>query len=174
MQIELASLESKKGQFAHVYKPGELSLNDERVGLVGPPRVSGSLQHKGQKLEVQGQIQARVQLECDRCLQLIELPIGTDFKLEYVTAEEYESLQGAELGEQDLLLSVFDGETVDIDEIVREQLLLAAPSRLICQDNCKGLCPNCNANWNEVDCDCEQSDIDPRWAALKELVNRES
>ena len=55
----------------------------------------------------------------------MELPISSDFRLEYVTAETYLSLETVELAEEDLALSIFDGEFIDVDEIVREQLLLA-------------------------------------------------
>src|SRR6185437_4015717 len=115
MRIELASLESGKGVFAHEYAPDELALEDERVKLIEPVEVSGKLRQKGNRTHVSGRVTARVQAECDRCMKPVELPVDSHFKLEYVTAEDYRAQKAVELTEEDLDLSVFDGEAIDID-----------------------------------------------------------
>ena len=171
MRIELASLEGGKGVFAHTYAPGELALEDERVKLIEPAEVSGKVRLKGSRTHVSGRVTARVQAECDRCLKPVELPIDSHFKLEYVTAEDYRAQQAVELTEEDLDLSVFDGEAIDIDELVKEELLLAVPDHVLCSEGCKGICVVCGANKNSVECGCESRGIDPRWAGLKKLVN---
>ena len=171
MQIELASLEGPKAEFAHEYAPGELDLEDEWVRLIVPPSISGQIRRNGGRAKVAGKVAARLQLECDRCLKVMEFPVASRFDLEYVTREDYQAQQALELTEEDLDLSVFDGEVIDIDELVREELLLAVPSHLLCQENCKGVCPICGVDRNSVDCRCEIQEGDPRWAGLKELVN---
>ena len=170
MQIELATLEGKRGEFHHVYNSGELSLNDERAQLAGPIEVSGRITRSPEKVRAKGTVRGSVQVECDRCLREIELPINLEFDLEYVTEGEYDRLQAAELLEEDLTLSVFDGEVIDIDEMVREQVLLAVPSQVLCDENCKGLCEKCGSNRNLVECRCETREMDPRWAELKKLM----
>ncbi len=174
MQIELASLESSKGQFAHTYEPGELKLLDDRLSLRGPLKISGKVRRDGGKLRVVGHLGAQVAVECDRCLQLLDLAISRKFNLEYVTRAEYEALQVVELTDEDLDLSVFDGEMIDVDEIVGEQLELAVPSQTICRETCKGFCGMCGVNLNLGKCSCQHSEVDPRWAELKKLVNRKS
>lgn len=174
MRIELAGLENGKGTFAHAYAPGELVVEDERLSLLVPPTISGEIRQKGERVHVSGRLTARVRLECDRCLKPIELPVDSKFKLEYVTAAEYEAQQAVELTEADLDLSVFDGEAIDIDELVTEELLLAIPDHVLCNDNCKGICPVCGKDRNSVDCNCETKEIDPRWAGLEKLVNGKS
>jgi DUF177 domain-containing protein len=169
MRVELSSLEGKSGKFAHDYQPGELILHDERVGLAQPPHVAGRILRKGRQLFVEGALTAGAQVECDRCLRLITFPVTQDFSLEYVTTDEYKSLKTTELSEEDLALSVFDGEGIDIDEIVREQLLLAVPFHTLCQENCKGLCPVCGGDKNVTECGCAGTDIDPRWEGLENL-----
>ena len=81
MRIELASLESGKGVFAHKYAPDDLSIEDERVKLIEPTEVSGKVRQQGSRSHVSGRVTARVQAECDRCLKLVELPIDSHFKL---------------------------------------------------------------------------------------------
>lgn len=169
MRVELANLEGRAGKFAHDYTPGELVLNDDRVYLAEPPKVSGRI-IPGAPVVVFGQIAAGAQLECDRCLKPITMPVNVEFGVEYVTAAAYHESAVAELRDEELALSVFDGEVIDVDEMVREQVLLAVPSYALCRENCKGLCPLCRADRNLFICDCKVLEIDPRWMVLKELV----
>ena len=170
MRIELENLEGGKGDFAHVYQPDDLNPVDERVSLTQPATVSGKVRLAGNEVFVNGHVETRAQVECDRCLQPVETPVNTDFALEYMTGSEYESGTAAELTEAEMSVSVFDGEAVDVDEIVKEQIVLAVPTRMLCREDCKGICPECGADRNRGDCNCTTNDIDPRWAALKDLT----
>ena len=170
MRVELENLEGGKGEFAHIYQPDELNPIDERVKLIEPAAVSGKVRVAGNEVFVNGHIDARAQVECDRCLQPVELPVNTDFALDYISGAEYESTPAAELTEADLSLSVFDGETIDINEIVKEQILLTVPARTLCREDCKGICPECGIDRNTGECSCVTDNTDPRWAALKNLT----
>ncbi|MGI8918478.1 MAG: YceD family protein [Pyrinomonadaceae bacterium] len=174
MQVELASLERHGGKFAHNYRPGELDLNEERVTLMAPPRVTGRVQQSDSKVTVKGEAAAELQLECDRCLKPLSVPVFSSFEVGYVTPDTYQADSAAELLDEDLSLSVFNGEVLDIDELVREQLLLELPAQILCQQECKGLCQECGGDRNDADCKCEDAQIDPRWAGLKEIGNRKS
>ena len=70
-----------------------------------------------------------------------------------------------DLAEQD----TFDGKVIDLDPIVREQLLLALPMSAVCTEDCKGLCTVCGQNLNEKQCGCDTRQVDPRLAALKNI-----
>jgi uncharacterized protein len=172
MQIEVASLAESGKDFEHQYQPGELSLEDERVHLLDPqPFVRARIRIERGRGKVTGKLNGHLQLECDRCLQPIASTVTAKFSREYVTAADYEAQQAVELSEDDMNLTVFDGSVIDVDSLVREELLLAAPDQVLCQQDCKGICPSCGADRNAAACDCETVDIDPRWAGLKELVN---
>ncbi|HEV7683464.1 MAG TPA: DUF177 domain-containing protein [Pyrinomonadaceae bacterium] len=174
MRIELASLEDGKGVFAHTYAPDELVLEDDRLTLLEAPEVSGSVRQKGARVHVGGHVSALAQAECDRCLTLVQLPIDSQFKLEYVTAEDYRAQQAIELTEGDLDLSVFDGEGIDIDELVTEEIMLTVPDHVLCSEGCKGICAVCGVNKNLTECGCQTKEVDPRWAGLKGLKNSKS
>ena len=174
MRIELASLEEGRGDFTHAYKPQDLKLEDERVTLCGATEVRGKIKRSGTEVVVDGHLDACVQVDCDRCLKPIEVPVASDFSLEYITGGDYEESQVAELTEDVMAVSVFDGEAIEVDEIVKEQILLALPTRSLCKTDCLGICPQCGNDRNSGDCGCEQKDIDPRWSALKDFVNGKS
>ena len=169
MRIELENLEGGKGDFARVYRPDELDPVDERIRLTEPAAVNGQIRLSGHDVVVNGHIDTRAQVDCDRCLKPVELPVSADFELEYITGSDYESSQVAELTEAEMSVSVFDGEAIDVDEIVKEQILLAVPTRMLCREDCKGICPECGMDKNTGECQCVTDSIDPRWAALKNL-----
>jgi uncharacterized protein len=171
VRIELASLEFGKGTFAHRYAEGEFVLEEARLRLSQPPTVSGDLRQADRRVHIKGRVVAAVEVECDRCLTWIDLPVDSNFKLEYVTREDYLAQQADELTEEDLDLTVFDGEVIDVDQLVTEEILLSVPDHTVCKDDCKGICPSCGADRNTVDCGCKAAEIDPRWAGLKELTD---
>jgi uncharacterized protein len=173
MRIELDRLPETGDRFAHRYEPEELVLDEEHARLTEPPEVTGRVQTSGHEVRLRGQITARAEIDCDRCLKSVPVPVETEFDVTYVPEADYRESEAAELREEDLSLSVFDGETIDVDELVREQLLLALPTRALCTDECKGLCPVCGADRNSDACHCETKEIDPRWAALKSVMSDE-
>src|SRR5262249_22276801 len=148
MRIELVNLEHGRAEFAHVYQPDELGSFDDRVNLVAPVNVAGKVRLAGTEVFVNGHIETRAQIACDRCLTPIELPIDTDFDLQYITGGAYESRGAVELTEDEMSVSVFEGDAIDVDEIVKEQILLAVPTRMLCQPDCKGICPDCGIDKN--------------------------
>ena len=174
MRIELEKLQGGKGDFAHVYQPDELNPIDERVNLSEAAEVSGNVRRTGGAVFVTGHVEARAQLECDRCLKPIELPVSADFGLEYITGADYESSSVAALSEEELAVSVFDGESIDVDEIIKEQILLAVPARTLCREDCKGICPECGTDLNTGPCSCADDEVDPRWAALKSFKSTDN
>ena len=174
MRIELENLEGGKSDFAHVYQPEDLNPVDERVKLSGPATVNGKIRLSANEVFVNGHVDTRAQVECDRCLKPVELPVSADFELEYISGSEYESSAVAELTEAEMSVSVFDGKAIDVDEIVKEQILLAVPTRMLCQPDCKGICPDCGIDKNTGDCACGANEVDPRWAALKNLTGGKS
>lgn len=169
MRLELANLEDIGGKFAHDYEPGELTLEEERVELAEPPKTVGRIIREGTRVMIEGRVSAVTRIECDRCLKPITVPVNSQFRVAYVTPEVYQREPTPELGEEDLALSVFDGEIVDVDEIVREQVLLEVPTYALCEENCKGLCPVCGVDRNQTDCKCQTKEVDPRWSGLENL-----
>ena len=64
---------------------------------------------------------------------------------------------------------LLDHDCIDLDQVVRDAVVLELPPAPLCRDDCRGLCPICGADRNDTDCDCVEDDDDPRWAALRSL-----
>jgi uncharacterized protein len=144
-------------------------LEEESARLTKPVKTVGRLRKGLAQVDVEGRISGEVEAECTRCLQGVTHKIDTAFKAAFVTEENYTSEKEAELRSDDLDVSIYDGEKIDLTDLVREQILLDLPTQILCREDCRGLCQKCGANLNEVNCNCEENEVDPRWAALKNL-----
>ena len=170
MHIVVETLTEAGEPFAHTYAAGEPDLGEEHVHLREETRVRGTARRKDERVEVRGRIEGQLEAVCDLCVAPLSIPVEIDFEVSYIPkALEDEPEEEREIRADDPDFSVYEGETIDIDELVREQLVLALPSRLRCSEECKGLCPQCGADLNKETCACAQTEIDPRWAALAAL-----
>jgi uncharacterized protein len=103
----------------------------------------------------------------------VRLPLEVEFDTAFIPqASEAGKTENVELLSADMGLAAYEGDAVDLDELVREQILLGLPSRRLCREECKGLCPKCGADLNAGDCSCEQGEADPRWSALAEWKDK--
>ncbi len=160
-------------------------VRDDRAGYRagGPARVAARLDRLGRRIRLRARAAAELACPCGRCLAPMTLKVPVDFELTLVPTEEAEaaaSRAGAEREDreghssgsfvkQDVEEETYGGKVIELDPIVREQLLLALPGYPVCQEACKGLCSVCGANLNERECGCERRAPDPRWAGLEKL-----
>lgn len=132
-----------------------------------PASVRLEYYRAGQELFFTGHISGTVVGRCARCVESYAFPLQEDFTLVLVPRSDLPS--ETELNEEDLDLSFYEGDCVDLTPLVQEQLLLALPTRPLCRESCSGLCPHCGANLNLQTCGCAPAAGDPRLAVLRTL-----
>jgi uncharacterized protein len=115
-----------------------------------------------------GSLSAAVTATCARCAEDFSVTSRRDFRF-VVAPKSMGDLNGKDLTAEDLEFSLYDGEEVDVSPLVREQLLLALPTRPLCQEGCRGLCSQCGANLNLNSCSCSTQTLDPRLEVLRSL-----
>ena len=169
MRIELERLEEFGGKFSRVYEINELPLDDTEVRLLEPAEVRGRIRREGKEVELRGDLRTKLEATCGRCLKPVVLPINAPFAERFVPAVSWRDEEQHELHEVDLNLAVFDGEAIEMDDLVREEILLAMPGHVLCSEDCKGLCSICGIDKNLGSCDCESKEIDARWEGLENL-----
>ncbi len=169
MLIEVENLTRAGKPFAHTYSPAEIALDDEELRLLEDVEVRGRATRKGESVRIEGEIRTGIEKSCDRCLRPIAVPIETAFEVGFVPPETETARESPALEAEDLDVAPLEGATIDIDEVVREQILLTVGLRSVCRDDCRGLCPACGANLNEGECGCATVEVDPRWVALEAL-----
>lgn len=169
MIVDLTNLEKSSFDLDHSFAPELIDLDADDVKLKSPIELKGKLKKGIVETVIEGDLKVVVEIECTRCLQTVEQKLQIPFKSAFVTAENYTAAKEAEIQETDLDVTVFEGDKIDLNELVREQILLALPEQIFCKEDCQGLCEKCGANKNLIDCKCIEKEVDPRWAALKNL-----
>jgi uncharacterized protein len=155
---------------------------DTGFRAIRPSTLHASLRKVSGGVLVEGKFTAHVAAPCKRCLLDVTQDVPVSFTINLVPEslvrgdeqdEEAEDRGQGETGGsfelEDADEEVFDGKTIDLDPIVREQVLLALPMNAVCREDCKGLCAQCGQNLNEKQCGCEPKVIDPRLAPLMNI-----
>ncbi len=132
-----------------------------------PLKIEGSIANTGKSLIFKAVCSGVMQTKCARCMKDIDVDIS--FDIDEVLAQS----DGSET-QEDSELILFEGHTVDIDDIVLNNFLTNISGKYLCSEDCKGLCSICGADLNEGDCGCKRDVIDPRWAALADLIKDNS
>jgi uncharacterized protein len=115
----------------------------------------------------QGTLHGRVLGTCARCLE--EYGFDLDRPFVFVLTPRTAALGGTRLSPDDMALSYYEGEEIDLTPLVHEQAMLALPTRPLCSEDCRGLCSRCGANLNAGPCGCPAAPADARLAALHAL-----
>ena len=117
---------------------------------------------------VEGELQLTFSIPCDRCLQSVEVPLTVIFSHEVAAPEGEEGIsEGASDEEQCFVF----GYELDTDTLINSEILIQMPVKVLCREDCKGICPTCGKDLNEGECGCDTFVPDPRMAAIKDIFN---
>jgi uncharacterized protein len=136
-----------------------------------PPAVDVDLvcYRSGRELFFRGGFRGSIDSTCSRCLKDFSLPVKHDFDI-VLTPKPSEAVASTEeLRPEDLGLSYYSGDEINLEPLVREQVLLALPTRSLCAEDCRGLCGGCGVDLNTEDCRCSGDAEDPRMAIFRTL-----
>jgi uncharacterized protein len=177
MLVEIRELEAHAVDFDEQIAPGVIDFGPE-VRQSGNLRTSGRAQlvreHHGKHelindIRLAGDFAAKLELLCARCLEPVAREVAKKFDLLYRP-------QGADAGKEELSVTTaeaevgyYQGQGLLLEDVLREQVLLALPIKAICREDCRGLCPHCGKNLNLEQCNCTEPLEDPRWSALRDI-----
>jgi uncharacterized protein len=180
MLIRIQDLELRKLDFQEEFQPGSIDLGNEAT-LVAPVTTSGRaelIEERHGKHEVVqdirfvGKFATRIEVPCARCLEPVSHDVAREFDLLYRPLGADRKADEVSITEAETEIGYYQGDSILLEDVLREQILLAVPLRTLCNENCKGLCPHCGKNLNAEACGCEVRFEDPRWAALNEIKQR--
>lgn len=139
------------------------------LGLVHPAEVHLDIQKRATHTRVSGRIHATLQLSCHRCLATFERITDSPVDIYLVDQTSITALEELELKKEDLKYEFFDGETIDFDPLIAEQIFLSLPIQILCSEDCRGLCPVCGVNRNTATCSCTEKEQESPFAKLKQI-----
>lgn len=157
------------GELKLAFEVDAAELGIER--FAGPITVDGSVRKVSTQVFVQCAAAGTFIGECDRCLaevrQRVEAPINLFYQVSTDTRGAIDDNDG------DMRTLHPEQDTIELDDEVRQALLLAVPLKVLCGDDCAGICAGCGANLNIEKCRCEEPPVDPRWAKLADLYKKD-
>jgi uncharacterized protein len=180
MFIDIYDLESQPIEFAEAFRPSVIDLGpDIRIAdaLNAKGRAELVKEHHGGRgkvladIRLVGGLQARLELNCARCLEPVTRPVNREFDLLYRPQGSDAGQEEASVAQDESEVGYYTGDGLLLEDVLREQLLLAIPMKVVCSEACKGLCPQCGKNLNQGACSCERTQ-DSRWEALKGLKEK--
>jgi len=134
-------------------------------------QILGDLCRSERGVDLSGRFAATVQALCSRCLEPYEVRLDSEFFLTLVPDPVEIATGENKMNESDVSLFHAPEGRVDLVGVVAEQIYLSLPLKPICDEACRGLCPRCGANLNQLTCECPKEEIDPRLAPLLELTD---
>lgn len=160
MNVNISELLQRKKLnvfFEVSFNEDTLTRNDFVLRLQSPLVVKGEAVYNGETVFVKGEIHSIITAECSKCLEEFGYPIDVEFSEQFTKGEIVED-------EYPIV-----NETIDLTDLVIDNIILEAPYRYLCSEDCKGLCPVCGCNRNKIACDCEGNTQNPDFAVLKDF-----
>jgi uncharacterized protein len=180
MFLDIKQLEIKPLDFDETFQPDVIDLGGEARQLT-PLKASGRAEvveeHHGKHLVIKdlrlrGRLSARLELQCARCLEAVQQDVNREFELLYRPLGVDAGKDEISVTDAEAEIGYYQGDGILLEDVLREQVLLALPLKITCKEDCRGICPHCGKNLNQEQCSCSVPIQDPRWAALKEIRDR--
>ena len=150
VSLTLDEIRMKHGKFSIVSK--------------GDVRVSVAYE-KENHLEIKGNTKLQIEIPCDRCLE----PVVKDFDLDFVKRVDLSADEDDMFSDEFDESNYIDGYTLDVDMLIYNEVIIGWPTKILCREDCKGICNVCGQNLNQGTCDCESTSLDPRMSVIRDV-----
>src|ERR1039457_1261845 len=180
MNFKVSELEKEPIDFDLQLAPGAVALGDEaeqQGGLAASGHAEVLHEHRGPRdivadIRLKGHFAGNFQVPCARCVEPVGIPIEAELDLIFRPVGADSSAAERAITAPETEIGYYQKDSLSLEDVLREQVLLALPVRTLCKPDCKGLCPRCGGNRNNQVCSCDVGPSDPRWHALAGLSSR--
>ena len=162
MKIQVGGLSEGHYEYDFAAEPSELELDERFAGTVS---VHVQVEKTPNQIYLTASIGATADVQCDRCLKSFQRSLTPRYQMYYL----YEEPEGLNLDPMEVQVVPYGTSVIDITDDVRQTVLLSVPLKLLCKEDCKGLCPHCGKDRNIEECSCGSTVTDPRWEKLRGL-----
>ncbi|MEO7190675.1 MAG: DUF177 domain-containing protein [Vicinamibacterales bacterium] len=175
MILDLSRLRGGVETVDRRFEASAINVAAEDFRVVSPVELKAEATKDGQKIRLVGRLTAALEMDCSRCLEPFAVPVDNAFDLLFLPATAVVARDGeAQLADDDVGVSFFHDDQIDLADVVREQFYLAVPMKPLCREDCLGLCPVCGSNRNREPCSCQSVWVDPRLEPLRKVRIPES
>lgn len=164
---EIMATKDKVAQISAPIEPQKFDYQGTSYELAKRDPVELTITNLGNKsVMIEGSTNISLRLFCGRCLKEIVFPMEIDFQKE-IDFNLTEQERAENFDETNYII----GYNLDVDTLIYDEILINFPIRLLCSEDCKGLCKKCGANLNEKTCDCDTTVYDPRMSVIRDIFN---
>jgi uncharacterized protein len=174
MNLDLTQFRQPETDVERRYEQEEFEGRTSQFKVVEPVDLRFRVDKDKNRYRLVGRVSTALEQSCSRCLEPFRQAIDVPFDVRYLPQSENIGSEEREVEEDDLSDAFYRDDQIDLRQLMEEQFYLTLPMKPLCHEDCKGLCPNCGVNLNEVTCKCQVRWEDPRLAGLKALMNRDN
>jgi uncharacterized protein len=167
VRITVEELELHPIVVSKTYAAGSLDYHGADFRQTAPLKVDAVAELSGSEIRIRGRVGTSLEACCDRCLVSVAIPVERHFDLSYRPVSTIARAEEVELPEGELEVGFFSGDGIELADLAIEQVILSVPMKVICQTDCRGLCPVCGANLNFEKCGCLPSQENSPFSFLK-------
>jgi len=151
VDVEMSTIKSRLGEFP-IREKHPVSLLIKNV--------------ENSKLQIKGEIKIVLDVPCSRCLETV--PTAIECSIDKELNIDNGSAVDEDMETTDYLI----GFNLDVDKLVYAEILVNWPMKVLCKEDCKGICKVCGTNLNKGECNCQRTELDPRMAAIQDVFNK--
>lgn len=167
MLFDLSRLHGGTEHVQRRFDPAAVAIDAGDFRIVAPVELDLHLTRDARKIRVVGTVATTLECECSRCLEPFPIPVDARVDLTLLPVSAAAGRGETELQADDVGVSYYTDETLDLGALMREQFYLALPMKPLCAEECRGLCPVCGTNRNRSSCHCTSEWVDPRFEMLR-------
>lgn len=165
MKISLIGLAEGLHTLNFVEKLAELGVENQ-PNLLEDVNIQIDLEKRSPHYFLKNRVQVSGRFACDRCTEEFDRTVSGDSRTVFSSDKEMAAMNETD----DIHYLASDAKEIDLTDEMRETILLAVPMKMLCAENCRGLCAGCGANLNTESCRCAPPPADLRWEALRKLL----
>jgi uncharacterized protein len=169
MLLDLSRFRGTEDRIERREDPAAVSRPGDEFRVVTPVDFAADVRKDQEKVRLVGRMHTSLELDCSRCLDPYQIPVDARIDLMFLPGSANTGLTEAKIEDEDIGVSFYHDDVIDLTEVIREQCHLALPMKPLCRDDCRGLCPVCGINRNRETCDCQPTWVDPRLEPLRAL-----
>ncbi len=173
MFLDVKELAVHKLRIRKTYAPGSIDFHSAEIKQIESLEVTATAELLEGQIRIDGTLETKIELVCARCLEPVVEEVSRTFDLFYAPLPKDIKHKEDRLKDDDTEIGFYEGTGLFLADVLKEQVLLALPLKVICQSDCRGLCPNCGANLNHEECRCETHAMDPRMALKQEWLKKQ-
>jgi len=167
--LDVGQMRDPEARIERTFAAGVLPTDPTICRIAAPVALSVVVRKDRTQFRLAGRVETAIGLTCSRCLEGFEMPVAEAFDVLFLPHTPAGTAEERMIEDDDLSTAFYEDNVIDLGQLMQEQCYLAVPMKPLCQEGCRGICPDCGTNLNTASCVCQRTWVDPRLAVLEQL-----